>query len=98
MNINYKFMHPLRKKVVKEVSELSSGTIASLTNLKEYDKIEKLHYAFTEFTINADPIYEDWNNAWRAFLDIYDLDYNEKGITTKAEYILNTLYVSQPDV
>jgi hypothetical protein len=88
-------MHPARQKIVREVANLSSGTMTSVTNINDMEKIDKLQYALTEFTISTEPIYENWNQAWRAFLNLYGIKYNDKGVAENIETIFNTVYISQ---
>ena len=81
--------HPLRRKVIRDVANLSSGTLATLTGLSNSNKLDKVQKALYEFTLNSDVIFEDWNDAWRSFLDDHNLKYNKKGITN--EDIINIL-------
>lgn len=52
--------------LVAQAVTLSSGTIAAMTSLRRYDKIEKAQNAFVEFCV-AHPQFETWQDAWKKF-------------------------------
>ena len=46
---------------------LSSGTIANLTGLRQYDDIDQVQARFVQFTIDHPADYETWQDAWADF-------------------------------
>ncbi len=75
-----KYELPARKKVLKDILGLSSGTLGSLTNETNSTKIDKIQNAFFDHAINSGIVYKDWNDAWRVFLDDFGIKYDKKGV------------------
>jgi hypothetical protein len=55
-------------KLEQEIRSLSSGTIASITGLKEYTEVERFKEAFVDWAVNADGIFENWKDAFHEML------------------------------
>lgn len=79
-NADLKFVHPARKKVLRDILQLASGTIASLTDETNGNRVDKIRQAFFDWSINSDIIFDDWNDAWREYLDDYGVKYDKKGV------------------
>ena len=61
-----------RHEVVKQIRELSSGTIASLTGERHYETIEVIRDNFRIFTIGAlmsGKDFDRWQDAWKYYED-----------------------------
>ena len=67
-----------RSDVLRDVMQLSSGTLATLTGKGKYEELDKIRHKFEQFVIGAldsDPnAYKSWQDAWKYFKDSYDLE------------------------
>ena len=54
--------------VVRQASQLSSGTIASLTGKRRYDDIDQLRVEFVEFCESVPQWCDTWQRAWALFV------------------------------
>jgi hypothetical protein len=55
-------------KILIDAISLSSGTIASLTGIADYARIEKIQRAFFNFVILHPGKHRDWMEAWFHFI------------------------------
>jgi len=58
------------KSLLKDIKNLSSGTISSLSGVRTYQEVEELQNDFLLWTakalVNGDR-FRDWSAAWRAY-------------------------------
>ena len=79
-NADLKYVHPARKKVLNDILQLASGTIASLTDETNGNRVDKIRQAFFEWAINSGIIFDSWADAWQSYLDDYGIKYDKKGM------------------
>ena len=60
-------MSSTQENIARQVAALSSGTLASLTGLRSYAELDKVHAAFFDFATTGSVIYRNWQDAWRSF-------------------------------
>jgi hypothetical protein len=80
--------HPAKQEVLRDVANLSSGTMANLTHKNEYKDLDRIQNMFFEFSINSDIIFNDWTEAWKLFLDDHSVSYDAQGKTNNINSIL----------
>ena len=51
----------------REALILSSGTIGTLTGLRQYAEIEKIQFAFYSWIIEQKREFKNWPEAWNEF-------------------------------
>jgi hypothetical protein len=54
-------------KVIKDIYNLSSGTMGTLTGIKQYAKLDKIQKEFGEFAESSSKNYKTWSEAWDDF-------------------------------
>ena len=64
--------------IIKQIQELSNGTMATLTRLREYKDLEDARAKFLHFVIGAmasEPnAYENWRDAWNWYQNSRDIN------------------------
>jgi hypothetical protein len=61
-------------KVLKDIMELSSGTIGSITGFRKYSDIEQVRNDFIMWSQERrNQGFTSWQQAWGAFKDGYDV-------------------------
>lgn len=60
-------------ELYNELARISSGTLATLTGINLYTKLDKIHIdLITFFVFNQDGNYESWLDVWKAFQNRHD--------------------------
>jgi hypothetical protein len=54
-------------KVIRDIYNLSSGTMATLTGLKNYSDLDRIQREFGEFAEDSPKNYKTWSDAWDDF-------------------------------
>jgi hypothetical protein len=73
------------ESIAKEIMGLSSGTMANITKVADYKKIEKIQDLWAEFAATSGKTYGDWVEAWAHFTEEHGLKKDSKGNTTEQE-------------
>ena len=61
----------------EQARRLSSGTIATLTGLRNYDEIEDVRNWFIEYIQETSDNSETWQQAWKRFSQhVFESNYN----------------------
>lgn len=63
----------VREKVLGDVRSLSSGTIATLTNITHGQDVDFIRNAFVSFATDDKQEFKSWNAAWSAFIKKHGL-------------------------
>ena len=56
-------MQKQKTQTIKEVMQISSGTMALLFNTREYQKIDKIQSNIVEFVENSSKVFRSWMDA-----------------------------------
>ena len=56
--------------LVQDAMNLSSGTIANLTGIRDYSRIESIQLDFIEFCEENHRLYKSWSKAWATYWSI----------------------------
>jgi len=57
------------EKVVKDIDALSSGTMATMSGIKNYQSLDRLQTAFGNFVYSSSSSFDTWAHAWKAWMD-----------------------------
>lgn len=60
-------------QLIKDCAFLSSGTLATLTGVKNLERIDRIQNDFVTFVVEGDGLFDNWKEAWKAYR-------NKKGI------------------
>lgn len=56
-----------RERILYDCANISSGTLATLTDLHKYDDLDKIHRKFVAYVKKSHTSYPNWQSAWKAF-------------------------------
>lgn len=64
-----------RGTLVSQASSLASGTIATLTGLRQYSQIDRARASFVEFCEENEGRYDSWIPAWTHFESLHNFNF-----------------------
>ena len=56
-----------KEKLLYDCASLSSGTLSTLTGIRKYEDLDKIHSKFVAYVKKSHTSYSNWQSAWKAF-------------------------------